>query len=116
MKAVAEQLTNLTKVVFSTKLREAAWANTRLFDGNIAEVVRKLKDEEGEDMLIMGSGTIAQQLANEGLIDEYMFIVTPVVAGEGKFLFEHVKQFSLSLIETKSFKSGNIVLHYAVKS
>lgn len=115
MKAVAYELTNMTKVVFSKKLREATWANTRLFDGKIAEVVRKLKDEEGSDMLIMGSGTIVQQLANEGLIDEYLFIVTPVVAGEGKLLFNHVKQFSLSLIETKAFTSGNVLLHYALK-
>jgi dihydrofolate reductase len=115
MKAVAEELTNMTKIVFSKKLKEAAWENTKLFDGNLVEVVRKLKDEEGSDILIMGSGTIVQQLANEGLIDEYLFIVTPVVAGEGKLLFKDANQFGLTLVETKAFKSGNVLLHYELK-
>lgn len=115
LKAIAEELTNMTKVVFSKKLKEATWENTKLFNGNIVEAVRNLKDEEGTDILIMGSGTIVQQLANEGLIDEYLFIVTPVVAGEGKPLFKHVKQFGLTLVETKSFKSGNVLLHYGLK-
>jgi dihydrofolate reductase len=115
MKAVAEELTNMTKIVFSKKLKEAAWENTKLFDGNLVEVVRKLKDEEGSDILIMGSGTIVQQLANEGLIDEYLFIITPVVAGEGKLLFKDANQFGLTLVETKAFKSGNVLLHYELK-
>jgi dihydrofolate reductase len=63
----------------------------------------------------MGSGTIVHQLANEGLIDEYLFIVTPVVAGEGKPLFKHVKQFGLTLVKTKAFNSGNVLLHYELK-
>jgi dihydrofolate reductase len=113
MKAVAEELTKMTKVVFSKTLKdgEITWENTRLFNDNLVEVVRKLKEEKGADMMIMGSGTIVQQLANEGLIDEYVFIVTPVVAGEGKPLFKDVKQFGLKLLSTKSFKSGNVLLH-----
>lgn len=115
MKAIADELTNMNKVVFSRKRKEATWDNTRLFDGHVAEVVRKLKNEEGSGMLIMGSGTIVQQLANEGLIDEYLFILTPVVAGEGKALFEHVRQFGLALVKTKAFTSGNVLLHYRLK-
>lgn len=113
LKAIAEELTNMTKIVFSKNMKEATWDNTRLFDGDVAEVVRKLKNEEGSGILILGSGTIVQQLANEGLIDEYMFI-TPVVAGEGKPLFDHVKQFGLTLVEAKSFHSGHVLLHYRV--
>ena len=113
MKAVAEELTKMTKLVFSKTLKEVTWENTRLFNGNLIEEVRKLNQEEGADIMIMGSGTIIQQLANEGLIDEYIFIVTPVIAGEGKPLFKDVKQFGLKLISTKSFNSGNILLRYA---
>ncbi|CAK4847116.1 unnamed protein product [Aphanomyces euteiches] len=114
MKALTEELTNMTKIVFSKSLKEAAWENTELFDGNIAEVVRKLKAEEGTDMLILGSGTIVQQLANEGLVDEFLLIVTPVVAGEGKSFYNQLKPFSLTLLDTKSFKSGNVLLHYGL--
>ncbi len=115
LKDVAEELTQLKKVVFSKSLRETNWENTELFDGNIIEEVRKLKQLEGGDILIMGSGTIVQQLAYEGLIDEYMFIVTPVVAGEGKPLFQEVKQFGLTLKSTTSFDSGNVLLRYELK-
>jgi dihydrofolate reductase len=113
MKAVAEELTKMTKLVFSKTIKEVTWDNTRLFNGNLIEEVTKLKQEEGADIMIMGSGTIIQQLANEGLIDEYVFIVTPVIAGEGKPLFKDVKHFGLKLLSTKSFDSGNILLRYA---
>lgn len=115
LKAVAEELTNMKKVVFSTNLKEANWENTIIFADKPAQVIRELKSEEGSDMLIMGSGSIVQQLALEGLIDEYLFIVTPVVAGEGKPLFINVKQFGLELFKAKPFKSGNVLLHYTLK-
>ena len=119
MKAVAEELTKMTKVVFSKTLKkdEITWENTRLHAGNVIKVVKNLKHGKGAGIMIMGSGIIIQQLANKGLIDEYVFIVTPVVAGEGKPLFKDVKQLGLKLLSTKSFKSGNVLFHYeTVKS
>lgn len=62
--------------------------------------------------MIFGSGTIVQQLANAGLIDEYFFIVTPVVLGTGKPMFKDVKKNDLKLLETSDFTSGNVLLHY----
>ena len=115
LKAVAEELTQMTKLVFSKTLKEVTWENTRLFNGNLIEEIRKLKQEQGADIMIMGSGTIVQQLANESLIDEYAFIVSPVIAGKGKSLFKDVKQQDLELISTKDFKSGNLLLHYRTK-
>ncbi|MGG4048803.1 dihydrofolate reductase family protein [Paenibacillus favisporus] len=115
LKAVAEELTQMKKIVFSKHLKEANWANTYILDGDLVNHVRRLKEESGEDILVMGSGSIVQQLAEAGLIDEYLFIVTPVVAGQGKPLFKQVTQFGLSLIEAKSFQSGNVVLHYELK-
>ena len=87
-------------------------SSSRLFSGNLIEEIRKLKQGPGDDMLIMGSGTIVQQLTDERLIDEYVFIVTPVIAGTGKSMFKDVKQLDLKLLETQSFKSGNVLLHY----
>ena len=63
-------------------------------------------------MLIMGSGSIVQQLTQERLIDDYIFIVTPVIAGTGKSMFKDVKQLGLKLLKTQSFQSGNVLLHY----
>lgn len=108
----AERLTSMTKVVFSKKLKESTWENTEVHDGNLTNVVKELKSGEGTDILVMGSGTIVQQLTQEGLIDEYFFILTPVIAGQGKPLFPGVKQLGLTLVSAQSFKSGNVLLRY----
>jgi dihydrofolate reductase len=55
-----------------------------------------------------------QQLARKGLIDEYLLTVTPVVLGAGKPLFKDLNRFSLKLLETRNFTSGNVMLHYEV--
>ncbi|MCQ6560506.1 dihydrofolate reductase family protein [Paenibacillus mendelii] len=115
LKKVAEELTDMTKVVFSKTIKQSNWANTQIYDSGLIEVVRQLKQHSSSDILVLGSGSIVQQLANERLIDEYIFIVTPVVAGEGKPLFPHVKPFNLTLGEAKTFESGNVVLHYVLK-
>ena len=68
--AVAEHMNNLQKVVFSRTLDKVSWKNTRLVKGDLATEVRKMKQESGEGLVIMGSGTIVSQLAQEGLIDD----------------------------------------------
>ncbi len=112
---IAEELTNMTKIVFSKSLQGSDWENTRIYGDNLIEVARQLKQDSNSDILVLGSGSIVQQLANERLIDEYIFIVTPVVAGVGKRLFSNVTQLDLTLIASKTFESGNVVLHYICK-
>ena len=92
-----------------------AWQQTCAghFVFQLAEVVTQLKSQPGADMLIMGSGSLVQQLTNAGRIDEYRLIVTPVIAGSGKSFFKNVKQTSLTLLSAQCFKSGNVILRYA---
>jgi dihydrofolate reductase len=114
---LAHELNQMTKVVFSKTLEEVTWEHTQLVKGDVTKEVSKLKQGEGPDITIFGSGTIVQQLADEGLIDEYLIAVTPLVLGAGKPLFKDVKQFGLKLLGTRNFKSGNVLLHYeTVKS
>jgi dihydrofolate reductase len=104
---VAEQMNNLQKVVFSRTLKEATWKNTTLVNGDLAAEVRKLKEGSGHDMVILGSGSIVAQLAQEGLIDEFQIVVQPVVLGSGETLFAGVKDaVDLSLGKTRTFPSG----------
>lgn len=112
LKVTAQELTDMRKIVFAKNVKESEWENTEFPQEDLIAFVQKLKKEDGSDILILGSGTIVQQLANQGLIDEYLFIVSPVVAGEGKALFKDVKQQNLKLVSTESFDSGNVVLHY----
>jgi dihydrofolate reductase len=105
----------MTKVVFSRRIKESYWENTQIYDDNPIEIVRLMKQRSNPDILMLGSGSIVQQLARESLIDEYIFIITPIVAGEGKPLFQFVEQFELNLRGAQAFESGNVVLHYLVK-
>lgn len=111
---IADELNQMTKVVFSKTLKDVSWENTKLVKGDVAKEVDRLKQAKGSDILIFGSGTIVQQLTDEGLIDEYLFAVTPVILGTGKSLFNGVKKLELELLETRNFKSGNVLLHYKI--
>ena len=110
---VAAGMNSMPKVVFSKTLKEATWSNTKVVKGNIAAEVRTMKKASGPDMVILGSGTIVSQFAREGLIDSYQLVVIPLVIGEGRTLFEGVKnKLPLKLTGSRSFKNGNVVLTY----
>jgi dihydrofolate reductase len=111
-KVLADELTNMTKVVFSKTLEKVTWKNTKFVKSDVTKTVKQLKQGDGADITIFGSGTTVQQLADEGLIDEYLIAVTPVVLGKGKPLFKDVSKFPLKLLETRNFPSGNVLLHY----
>jgi dihydrofolate reductase len=110
---VAEGMNNLPKVVFSRTMGRATWKNSRVVKENLVAEVQRMKKESGLGMVIMGSGTIISQLAAEGLIDEYQFVVVPVVLGNGRTLFEGVKtMLHLRLTKSRVFKSGYVLLCY----
>jgi dihydrofolate reductase len=110
---VADRMNNLRKYVFSTTLQQAAWNNTILFKGDLATQVRKLKQEPGPAIVIMGSGSVVAQLAEAGLIDEYQIVLNPLVVGSGRTLFEGVKRkLPLKLAKSRAFGNGNVVLFY----
>jgi dihydrofolate reductase len=83
----------------------------QLIGDDIAAAVARKKQDAGDDMVIMGSGTIVAQLTEAGLIDEYQFVVHPVVLGGGRTLFEGVGA-DLALTGSRSFTNGNVVLWY----
>jgi dihydrofolate reductase len=109
---LGKELTEMPKVVFSRTLNKVGWANSELVKGDLVQEVKRRKQEDGPDIIIFGSGTIVQQLADEGLIDEYLIVLTPVVLGAGKLLFRDVRRFNLQLVEATGFDSGNVLLHY----
>jgi dihydrofolate reductase len=111
---VAKGMNQLSKVVFSRSLDKVSWQNTRLVKGDPVEEIRRLKLGTGPDMVILGSGSIVSQLTEAGLIDDYQLVVWPVILGEGRSLFEGVKQWQRPrLAGTRSFRNGNVVLSYA---
>jgi dihydrofolate reductase len=110
---VAQGMNRSPKIVFSRTLDKAAWANTRLVKDDMLGEVRKLKQQDGKGLTILGSGAIVAQLAQAGLIDEYQIMLNPVVLGKGKTMFEGIEnRLALKLISTRSFANGNVLLHY----
>jgi len=112
--AVAEGMNGAEKIVFSRTLRQTTWSNTRFMAVDPASAVRGLKQAAGDDMVILGSGTIVAQLADADLIDSYQLVVNPVVLGAGRTMFEGVNgPRSLGLAETRTFRNGKVVMTYA---
>ena len=113
MRAMAEFINNAIKIVFSRTLKDVKWKNSRLFKKFQPYEVEALKREKGADMMIFGSGSIVSQLAEHDLIDEYQFIVGPVILGNGHPLISGVsRKTPLKLAEAKTYKSGNVKLRY----
>jgi len=101
----------MPKIVFSTTLKSVEWNNTTLLHSNLREEITKLKGQPGKDILI-GGLNIASQVAGWDLIDEYHFVVHPIIAGKGPRLFESVENRTLELVGQKTFRSGVVALHY----
>jgi dihydrofolate reductase len=66
----------------------------------------------GKNMMIMGSSALTVNLMRMGLVDEVRIMVNPVILGDGKSLFRTAERTSLTLLETRSFRSGNVLLRY----
>jgi dihydrofolate reductase len=112
LRRLADEMDQMTKVVFSRTLTEVTWQNAILAGRDPASEVRKRKQGNGPDITIFGSGTVVQQLARESLIDDYILVVTPVALGAGKPLFHDIPRQGLQLMATRHFVSGNVLLHY----
>jgi len=112
---MAEHINKLSKTVFSRTLLEASWENTRLIKGNLLEEIKKMKEEPGKDMVILGSGSLVSQLSQARLIDRYQFVINPVVLGGGRTMFDGmIEKLQLKLMDTRIFNNGKMVLTYGV--
>jgi dihydrofolate reductase len=111
----ARWIENVEKIVFSKSGMVPDWNNTRVISENIEEEILELKRKAGSNITVFGSPTLANSLIRLGLVDEYYLSVSPVVLGEGKFLFKEVRDaIKLKLIKENTFKSGAVALHYVV--
>jgi dihydrofolate reductase len=110
----AKTFVSKNKVVFSRSL-DSAEGNTRVVRANLRDEMLKLKQEPGKDILL-GGVDVASQVIQLGLVDEYLFVVQPIIAGKGRRLLEGVslqEKLQLKLMESKIFKSsGCVALHY----
>jgi dihydrofolate reductase len=100
--------------VLSTSLSTAAWPNTAIL--RTTDDIRELKWESGKDIYLLGGATLAASLVNEGLVDEFHFIVYPLMAGRGMSLFETIdRRRKLELMEMRELEAGRVALAYAIQ-
>jgi dihydrofolate reductase len=110
----AKAFVSKNKLVFSRSLESAEDKNTRIVRADLRGEMLKLKQERGKNILA-GGVDISSQLIELGLVDEYRFVVQPVVAGEGRRLLEGVslpEKLRLKLVESKVFESGCVALRH----
>jgi len=110
----AQAFVSKKKIVFSRSLASAEAENTRIVRTNLREEILKLKQEPGKAILV-GGVDVPSQLMELDLIDEYRLVVSPVIVGKGRRLFEGVdlaEKRRLKLVESKAFKSGCVALRY----
>ena len=110
----AQTFDSIDKVVFSQSLDRAEAHNTRIVRTKLQDEMLKLKQEPGKHILT-GGVSVPSQLMELGLVDEYRFVVHPIIAGEGRRLLEGVslqETLQLKLVESKVFESGCVALRY----
>jgi dihydrofolate reductase len=111
----AQAFDSANKIVFSRSLESAEGRNTRIVRGNLRDEIIKLKQEQGKNIYV-GGVDLPSQLIALGLVDEYLFVVAPILAGEGRRLLEGVslpEKLQLRLVDSHVFKkSGWIALRY----
>jgi dihydrofolate reductase len=113
MPEVARAMAAMTKYVVTRTLRRAAWENTVLVRGDLAEDVAALKRQDGPDLVVLGSGSVVSQLTQAGLVDAYQLVIVPVMLGRGRTLFGTVDPpRQLRLTDSRRFGNGNVVLSY----
>jgi len=101
-------------IVFSKTLDKVEGENTEIVRTNLKDEILKLKQERGK-YLLTGGVDIPSQLIKLGLVDEYRFVIHPVLVGEGRRLLEGIslqEKSQLKLVESRTFKSGAVALHY----
>ena len=109
----ADWMNNTRKHVASTTLTSPEWNNSTVIEGDVAEAVRSLRQEDGETILVNGSATLVRSLLRDHLLDELRLFVHPVVAGSGDRLFdEEGEQVELALSDSHTYDNGVISLTY----
>lgn len=115
---VADKLNSIPKIGFSKTLKKAPWGKwpaAKVVADDVVSAVKDLKAQNGKDMALWGSISLAQDLMKANLIDEYQLRIVPVLLGGGTLLFKESDQLNLELTMSKAYPSGLLLAHYRPK-
>ena len=109
----AKVLNGLPKYVASTTLAEPlSWQNSTLLQGDVAKAVAELKEGEGGNIVVLGSGGLVQTLYQNDLVDEYALSISPIVLGSGKKLFRELPKKPMRLADSVTTSTGVLMATY----
>ncbi len=109
----ADWMNNTRKYVVSTTLKSPEWNNSVVIEGDVGEAVNRLKQDQGKDILVNGSGALVRTLVEDHLLDELRLLVHPTVVGSGRRLFPDTSNpVELELVDSHSFANGVVALTY----
>jgi dihydrofolate reductase len=113
--AFSKKMIEIPKVVFTKTLNKSRWINTDIATGDLIEEVSKIKSQNGRDIVVYGGASFDSSLIKEKLIDELYLFINPVAIGNGMTIFKDLNEIQkYTLIESKAFESGKILLRYEV--
>jgi dihydrofolate reductase len=109
----ARWVEQVEKIVASTSLERVTWNNARLVKNDLPTEIKEIKQGPGKYAMIFGSPRLTHSLMALGLIDEYLIQINPIILGRGIPLFDRVEtREKLTLLQSKTFSSGVVGLHY----
>jgi len=114
--AFAKKMVDTPKVVFTKTLDKSNWVNTTLAKGSLREEIKKLKEQDGKDIIVYGGASFVSSLIKEGLIDKFYIFINPAAIGSGMTIFREINgRLNFSLVRSIPFDCGIVLLHYELK-
>ena len=113
---LGRKMTDVFISYWSDVMNKPRWINTDIATGDLIEEVNKIKSQNGRDIIVYGGASFDSSLIKEKLIDEMYFFINPVAIGNGMTIFKDLNEIQkYTLIESKAFESGKVLLHYEAK-
>jgi len=109
---MADYINKMPKYVASRTLKEPLSWNSKLIQGDLVEELRQLKQKDGKDLVQYGVGELTRTMLNHGLVDKFQLLVFPFTFGKGGRWFDGMDMKRFKLIESKTYKSGAVLLRY----
>jgi dihydrofolate reductase len=114
--AFAKKMIETPKVVFTKTLKKSKWANTDIATGDLTDEIRKLKSQNGKDIIVYGGASFDSSLIKEGLIDDFHLFINPAAIGDGMSIFKDLNEIQkFTLVKSIAFDCGIVLLHYEPK-
>jgi len=111
----ADRINGMSKYVASRTQKEPLQWNATLVKGDVAEEIKKLKERPGNGLVQYGVGELTRTMLEHGLVDEFRILVYPFAFGEGPRIFDRMGVNTMKLVDTRTFSSGVVALHYHPK-